>query len=133
MHRTKPSVRVYMHIFSFSPASYSPLYLPLVATVVLDLVSLSTSIVAGAPVHVLRMVLDGAYLLLTATKSPPTTTFSSSSPYPLSSSGSRSSSVCSSSVCVVELEWLELTLRHCDSALLNKEVQKVSTWLMLRL
>ena len=88
---------------------------------------MSTSIVAGAPVHVLRVVLDGAYLLLTATKAPPTTT-SSSFPYSSSSSGSPSSSVCSSSVCVMELEWLELTLRHCNSALLNKEVQKVSMY-----
>lgn len=83
----------------------SPLYLPLVATVLLDSVSLSTSLVTGAPVQVVRVVLDGVYLLLAnqpQSQSPP-----------------------SHSVCVLEVEWLEFTLRLCNNSLLNEDFQKV--------
>ena len=41
-----------------------PLHLPLHVLVCLDSVSLSTSLVTGAPVLVLRLVTDGTYLLL---------------------------------------------------------------------
>ena len=87
-----------------------PLYLPLVATLVMDSISLSTSIVGGAPVHVVRVVLDGIYLLLTS---------SHCGKHKKPLGGSHS-------VCVVEVEWLEATLRLCNNDLLNEELQRVS-------
>lgn len=90
----------------------SPLYLPLVATVVLDSVSLSTSVVTGAPVHVVRVVVDGLHLLLTPSK-----------PHPQPQARSKAAS--GHSVCVMELEWLEITFKHCDNALLSEDFQRV--------
>lgn len=88
--------------------SYRPLYLPVTGTVVLDSASVSTSLVTGAPVHVVRVVLDGLHLLLTPT--PPDLT-----------TGERGQH----SVCVLDVEWMELTLKHCNNALLSKDFQQV--------
>lgn len=77
------------------------------ATLVLDFVSLSTSVVAGAPVHVVRVVLDGLHLLLTPSRT--------------------NSATPSHSVCVLDVEWLEVTLRHCNNALLNQDFPNVCT------
>lgn len=82
------------------------------ATLVLDSVSLSTSVVAGAPVHVVRVVLDGLHLLLSPCK-----------PHPQSQR--KDEGATGHSVCVMELEWLEVTFKHCDNALLNEDFQKV--------
>lgn len=82
-----------------------PLYLPLVATLVLDFVTLSTSVVAGTPVHVVRVVLDGLHLLLTPSRT--------------------NSATSSHSVCVLDVEWLEVMLRHCNNALLNQDFPNV--------
>ena len=91
-----------------------PLYLPLVATLVLDFVSLSTSVVSGAPVHVVRVVLDGLHLLLTP---------------------SRTSNATPShhSVCVLDVEWLEVTLRHCNNAMLNQDFPNVRMYTYVRI
>lgn len=83
------------------------------ATLVLDSVSLSTSVVTGAPVHVVRGVLDGLHLLLTPASLRP---------------GARGAP---HSVCVLDVEWLEVTLRHCDNALLDDAFQKVLSLLLL--
>ena len=101
-----------MHIEapSFHSCEFRPLYLPVAATVVLDSVSMSTSVVTGAPVHVVRVVLDGLHLLLTPHPVP-------SHPLPPGKSGH--------SVCVLDMEWLELTLKHCNNALLSKDFQQV--------
>ena len=74
---------------------------------VLDSLSVSTSVVTGAPVHVLRVVLDGLHLLLT----------------PTAGEGSVSSA---HSVCVLDVEWLEINLRLCDNQLMDNDTfQKV--------
>lgn len=89
-----------------------PLYLPLVATLVLDSVSLSTSVVGGAPVHVVNVVLDGLHLLLTPSR-------------PRPQDGAEQRSEGGPSVCVMDLEWLQVTFKHCDNALLHEDFQKV--------
>lgn len=90
------------------------------ATLVLDSVSLSTSIVTGAPVHVVRMVLDGLHLLLTPGPAPGDAGEGGGD------AERRSRTVSSPSVCVMDVEWLELTLKHCSNALLNDDFHKVS-------
>ena len=117
-------------VASLLPCLCRPLHLPLVATVVLDSGSMSTSIVTGAPVHVVSMVLDGVYLLLTATKPTPSGKPTSQSPSSSFLSSSSSPTSHSHSVCVIEVEWLCFTLRHCNNSILNEEVQKVSSCLV---
>ncbi len=80
----------------------------------LDSVSVSTSVVSGAPVHVVRVVLDGMHLLLTP--HPPHT--------PPMGRREGPPAGCHS-VCVLDMEWFELTLKHCNNALLSKDFQQV--------
>ena len=84
---------------------YSPLYLPLHVFLSFDSVSLSTNLVTGAPVLVLKLVVDGTYLSL-ASRQPDSST-------PLNH------------VCVMEMEWFELTLRLCDNSHFAGDYQKV--------
>lgn len=74
-----------------------------------DSVNMSTSVVTGAPVHVVRVVLDGFYVLLAAKQT----------------RGGQSSGDFGHSVCVMEVEWFELTVRLCNSSLLNEDFQEV--------
>ena len=67
--------------------------------------------VAGAPVHVVRVVMDGLRLLLTPTQ-----------PHPQAEAADK---VRGHSVCVMEVEWLEVNFKHCDNTLLNEDFQKV--------
>ena len=104
---------------------YRPLYLPLVATVVLDSISVSTSVVTGAPVHVVRVVLDGLHLLLTPHPSNiPATPTGKGVGSQTSVRGGRDPPV-SHSVCILDVDWLELTLKHCNNALLGKDFEQV--------
>lgn len=102
-----PSVitELHTHINSCS-LEYKPLHLPLHMLLCLDSVSLSTSLVTGAPVLVLRLVTDGVYLLLAHEQYE----------HPDPKQGF---------VCVLEMEWFELTVRLCDNTQLGEEYHQL--------
>ena len=90
-----------------------PLYLPLHVLLSLDSVSLSTNLVTGAPVLVLKLVVDGTYLSL------------ANQQQRSSGSGVPNSTAAMHHVCVLEMEWFELTLRLCDNSQFGGDYQKV--------
>ena len=110
----------------FSPA-YRPLYLPLNVLLSFDSVSLSTNLVTGAPVLVLKLVVDGTYLSL-ANQQLQRHTGSSSDAGTGGGGGATGRHASAGSmhhVCVLEMEWFELTLRLCDNSLFGGDYQKV--------
>lgn len=71
----------------------------------------------GAPVLVLKLVVDGTYLSLANRQSPTVVGVASSLP------GSFPPPL--NHVCVLEMEWFELTLRLCDNSQFAGDYQKV--------
>jgi hypothetical protein len=101
-------IGVYFNFF------YRPLYLPLHVLLSFDSVSLSTNLVTGAPVLVLKLVVDGTYLSLANQQ--------------LRHRGAAKGGGGPGSmhhVCVLEMEWFELTLRLCDNSQFGGDYQKV--------
>ena len=94
-----------------------PLYLPLHVLLSFDTVSLSTNLITGAPVLVLRLVVDGTYLSLANLHLPGGVASSLANPTP--KAGDH--------VCVMEMEWFEMSLRLCDNSQFAGDYQKVGT------
>ena len=79
-----------------------------------DSVSLSTNLVTGAPVLVLKLVVDGTYLSLANRQQ-----------LGAVPSSSMANATARDHVCVLEMEWFELTLRLCDNSQFGGDYQKV--------
>ena len=120
-------MRMLWNLTLLSPSS-SPLHLPLRMLLGVGSVQLSTSLVAGSPLLVVRLLVDHTNLALS--DSPPHHPPSLRGTQYTSSCGSLSFclSVFSSSdyVCVLDLDWFELTLRRCNKAQFEEESQKVA-------
>ena len=65
---------------------------------------------------VLKLVVDGTYLSL------------ANQQHRCSGGGSRASSAAMHHVCVLEMEWFELTLRLCDNSQFGGDYQKVHVY-----
>ena len=92
-----------------------PLYLPLHVLLSFDTVSLSTNLVTGAPVLVLRLVIDGTYLSLANRHLSGGVASSLTNPAPKAADH----------ICVLEMEWFEMSLRLCDNSQFAGDYQKV--------
>ena len=84
--------------------------------------SLSTNLVTGAPVLVLKLVVDGTYLSLANQQLHQQHGASSGGG---GGNGGGSSPGPLLHVCVLEMEWFELTLRLCDDSQFGGDYQKV--------
>ena len=90
-----PSVITELHVHvDECSLEYRPLYCPWVIVLCVDSVNMATSIVTGSPLLVLRVMLDNAYLFLANKK--------------------ESIDLKKESVCVVEMNLFDLTLRVCS-------------------
>ena len=89
--------------------THRPLCLPLTLLLQMDTISLSTSVVTGSPVLVVRLVMDGTYLLLSNEQQ----------------QHAVSPVVSAEPVCVLEMEWFEMTFRLCNSDQFEGDYQKV--------
>jgi len=85
---------------------YRPLHLPLSVMLMIQSVSLSTNVVTGSPLLVVKLIVDGAYLFL-------------------SNSQEDTTSQQQNWVCVMEMDWFEMTLRLCNNAQCEGDYQKV--------
>ncbi|XP_064403938.1 autophagy-related protein 2 homolog B-like isoform X2 [Halichondria panicea] len=102
-----PSIITELHTHLHSCClEYKPLHLPLHLLLTLDSVSVSTSLVTGAPVMVVRLIADNTQILLSHEQV--------HQPDPKQGF-----------VCVVEMEWFECTLRLCSNDLLGEEDQEL--------
>ena len=119
-------------IFSISRVCFNfssrPLYLPLHVLLSFDSMSLSTNLVTGAPVLVLKLVVDGTYLSLANQQQHQQRGAGSGGGGGGGNGGGsgRASPGSLLHVCVLEMEWFELTLRLCDNSQFGGEdYQKV--------
>ncbi|KAL5463584.1 hypothetical protein EMCRGX_G032495 [Ephydatia muelleri] len=90
-----PSVITELHVHvDECSLEYRPLYCPWVVVLCVDSVNMATSIVTGSPLLVLRVMLDNAYVFLANKK--------------------ENIDLQKESVCVVEVDLFDLTLRVCS-------------------
>lgn len=115
---------------------HSPLYLPISVLMGVSSIQLSTSIVAGSPLLVVRILVDHTHLALSDVYQKPASLregmcvrlAETSSCIELPVCGYHMYLVISPSldyVCVLDLDWFELTLRLCNTAQFEEESQKV--------
>jgi autophagy-related protein 2 len=102
-----PSLITEMHLhLQDLQLEYCPLHLPLTALLSVSSVQLSTSLVVGSPLLVVRVLVDHTHLALSNTRHQPP-------------------SLSEDYVCVLDLDWFELTLRLCNTAQFEEESQKL--------